>query len=113
MKTSRKKPLYAFVRQARWLIWRQLSAETCCFCGKNMYIGADMKHLNNVTLHHLEGSKETDDYDKPADCEKLRFAHSKCHKAFHLLERLESQGKNINRKRLSEMRRILLANERG
>lgn len=75
-----------------------------------MYIGADMKHINNVTLHHLEGSKETDDYSKPCDPEKLRYAHSKCHKAFHLMERLEAQGRNINRKRLSEFRKNLLHN---
>ena len=106
-KVTRKRPVQAAIRQARWFVWRLASEKGCCFCGKILFHGMDLKHMNNITIHHIEGDYHADDYTKPAPVSKMLFAHSACHKAYHLLDRMREQGKKIDRKRLAEMNRTV------
>ena len=80
----------------RWLIWHMCSTNDCCFCGEKLFATLDLKTCNQVTLHHIEGAKETDDYTKPCDPRKLLTAHSACHKSYHAIERAKNAGKNYN-----------------
>jgi hypothetical protein len=96
-KTTRKKPLYAAVRQMRWLLWHFLSKDNCAFCGETLFHEWEGKGAKGVTLHHLEGGVETDDLTALSDITKLVPAHSRCHKSYHALERAKSSGKAYNR----------------
>lgn len=105
VRKARVQPIRAFVRQARWLLWRSLSGERCCFCGEVLIHEADLKTLNNITIHHIKGDKHKDNFSKVAPVQHMLFAHSFCHKSFHLTERMFKQGKKVDVKKLRSMER--------
>lgn len=104
---SRKRPVYAKVRQLDWLMWRFLSEQRCCFCNEVLYHDCDTKTYNNVTIHHLEGSRATDDFNEAAPIDEMLFAHSACHKAFHMMERHQEKGWNIDERRFTTMQKMV------
>ena len=97
---TRKKPIYAAVRQMRWLLWHFLSKENCAFCGECLFHAWESKGAKGVTLHHLEGSVETDNLEELSDASKLVPAHARCHKSYHALDRARTGGKSYNGKLL-------------
>lgn len=99
-KKTRKRPIYNTIRQQRWLIWRLISEHRCCFCNELLFEGYDPKKIN-VTIHHVAGAIETDDYTRPSPVEDQLFAHCSCHKAYSQMERLKEKGCNIDRKRFA------------
>lgn len=102
MKKSRKRPVYNRLRQLDWMMWRMMSEQRCCFCAKLLFDGYDSKKCN-ITVHHLEGNVHTDDRSKAAPIEKQLFAHSSCHRAFHHMERMKADGKNVDKERFTTM----------
>ena len=65
-------------------------------------MGLDLKRLN-ITLHHLNGSQETDDFSKRAKVKDTLWAHSSCHKEYHMVERQKKFGNNHNSDLLAVM----------
>lgn len=99
---TRKKPLYAAVRQMRWLLWHFMSKETCAFCNEKLFHEWEGKGAKGVTLHHLEGSIETDDLTTLSDVSKLVPAHSRCHRSYHALERARLSRHSYNKPMLKQ-----------
>jgi hypothetical protein len=109
---TRKRPVYAKIRQLDWLMWRFLSEQKCCFCDAVLFEGTDTKTYNNVTIHHLEGSRSEDNLDEQAPIDKMLFAHSACHKAYHLMERHLEKGYAIDHDRFKAMEKVASKHKR-
>ena len=99
---TRKRRVYNKTRQLDWLMWRMMSEHKCAFCAKLLLDGYDSKKVN-VTVHHLEGSIHTDDRSAPAPIVDQVFAHSSCHRAYHHMERMLRDGKNVDKVRFRSM----------
>jgi len=110
-KKTRKRRVYNRTRQLDWLMWRMMSEHKCCFCAELLLTGYDPKKVN-VTVHHLEGSIHTDDRSEPAPIAEQVFAHSSCHRAYHHMERMIADGKNVDMKRFKKMEKNVAREQR-
>jgi hypothetical protein len=99
---NRKRPIYNRIRQLDWLMWRMLSEHKCCMCAELLLEGYEPKKVN-VTVHHLEGSIQTDDRTKPCPVDSQLFSHSSCHRAYHHMERMIERGHNVDKIRFRTM----------
>jgi hypothetical protein len=108
--TSKKRvqPVRRKVRQLDWLMAWMVRTHNCAFCGVALVEGYDSRNPGqSITLHHTEGSREEDRWDDPEYVAKMVPAHKSCHRAFHLLERHNAEGKNVDRAKLASFNKNL------
>jgi hypothetical protein len=93
--TSRK------VRQLDWIFAWLVRTHNCCFCNKPLVEGYNPREPGKcVTLHHSAGSREEDRWDDLEYVSGMLPAHSSCHRAFHLRDRLMASGKKVDSDRM-------------
>jgi hypothetical protein len=100
----RKGSVVSKVKQLDWLMQFIVRMNPCAICGRSLADGYNPRYPGkSITLHHVRGSREVDDWENLEYVAGMVLCHSSCHKSYHLKLRHMEAGKNVDASEIMAM----------
>lgn len=97
VKRKRKGSVAAKVKQLDWMMQFIVRSQPCAVCNGSLSEGYNPRYPGkSITLHHLLGSREIDDWSNLEYISNMVLCHSECHRRYHLTKRHAEAGKNVD-----------------
>lgn len=91
-------------RQNTWIMQFIIRMNPCAICGGSLADGYNPRYPGkSITLHHVIGSREVDDWENLEYVAGMVLCHSACHKSYHLKRRHMEAGKDVDAGEIESM----------